>query len=85
MTEPKRTKVFDVAAAESLAWQAGIKVACHIKDMFVGQRYQLLQQGFPPGHALCEELDLGAAKWAAHEAQMQRDYAQHCADNQIQS
>lgn len=82
--EQKRMKVSYVADAEALAWRQGIAVAKHMKETFLKVRHTLLEIGYPSGHALCEELDKGAEKWAGHEEQMRRDYLKHCDENAIQ-
>jgi hypothetical protein len=81
---PIRKKPNDVALAEAKSWHQGYLAAQTVKEVFVGTRHILLEAGFPDAHALCEELDQGARKWAAHEDQMRRDYRKCCKDNGIQ-
>jgi hypothetical protein len=38
------------------------KAAC---DTLLKIRHSLMEDGFPAGHALCENLDASAASWAA--------------------
>jgi hypothetical protein len=82
MTE--RTKPSDVALAESKAWKQGIQVARIMKQTHLDERILLLKLGFPSGHALCEELDAGAAIWAGRQDQMTRDYLAHAQHHHIQ-
>ena len=44
----------------------------------------LLKLGWPSGHAMCEALDADAAKWAAQEDRMKRDYFAHAEENHLQ-
>jgi hypothetical protein len=82
MTE--RTKPSDVALAESKAWQQGIGTARRLKQTHLDERVLLLKLGFPSEHALCVELDAGAAIWAGREDQMKRDYFAHAQHHHIQ-
>lgn len=82
MTE--RRKPSDVALAESKAWQQGIGTARRVKQTLLDERVLLLKLGWPTGHAMCEALDADAAKWAAQEDRMKRDYFAHAEENQIQ-
>jgi hypothetical protein len=77
-----RRKPLDIVTAESKAWQQGIQVARDLKQTHLDERILLLKLGWPVGHALCEDLDKGAEKWAAIEANMRRDYRQHIEENQ---
>jgi hypothetical protein len=82
--EPKRTKPSDVAMAEHHAWQLGRQAAEKVSRACTEARHELLQRGFPCGHALCEELDQDAAKWAGMATQMRRSMVKHAELNQIQ-
>lgn len=82
MTE--RTKPSDIAVAEARAWRTGLQVARMMKQAHLDERVLLLKLGWPAAHALCEELDAGAAKWAAREDQMRRDYIAHAKENHLQ-
>jgi hypothetical protein len=82
--EPKRTKPSDVAMAEHHAWQLGRQAAERLAKACAETRYELLERGFPSGHALCEEIDKDAAKWAGMATQMRRSMVKHAEANQIQ-
>jgi hypothetical protein len=82
MTEERR-KPLDVALAESRAWRQGLQTARIMKQTHLDERVLLLKLGWPSGHALCEELDRGAGKWAGIEDQMRRDYIQHAQEHYI--
>jgi hypothetical protein len=81
---PKRTKVNDVAMAEHRAWKQGLVAAQELTDSCVRVRSNLLALGFPAGHALCEEIDKDAAKWAGMANQIHRDMMAHAKENMIQ-
>jgi hypothetical protein len=83
MTDEVRRKPLDVALAEGAAWRQGLLVVGNIKKAYLRERKHLLDVGFPAGHALCEDLDKGAEKWAAIETNMRRDYHHHIEENQI--
>ena len=83
MTEERR-KPSDIAVAESKAWQQGIHVARRMKQTFLDERVTLMHLGWPAAHALCQELDKGAAQWAAQEMRMREDYVAHAQENHIQ-
>jgi hypothetical protein len=81
---PKRTKPSDVARAESEAWGLGIWAAERLAKACIDTRYDLLERGFPDAHALCQDLDKDAAKWAGMATQMRRSMVKHAELNQIQ-
>jgi hypothetical protein len=81
---PKRTKPSDVALAEHQAWKQGIVAAQELADHCVRVRYNLLALGFPDAHALCQDIDKDAAKWAGMAIQMRRSMVKHAEANQIQ-
>lgn len=81
---PKRTKPIDVAMAEHHAWALGWQAAETITKALLNTRGSLLERGFPSSHALCEEIDKDAAKWAASAEQMRRDMVKHAKENQIE-
>lgn len=82
MTDPMPRKPFDVVLAESAAWRQGLLIAGNMLKAYLRERKHLLDVGFPAGHALCEDLDKGAEKWAAIETNMRRDYHRHIEENQ---
>lgn len=80
----KRTKPSDVAMAEAQAWRLGYQAADTLTKACVNVRHSLLEAGFPSGHALCEDIDKDAAKWAGMARQMRRSMEAHAEVNQLQ-
>jgi hypothetical protein len=73
MTDNQDRRPLVVRKAHDLVWRLGIKAADDVTRALVEARLELLRAGFPTVHALCEDLDKDAEKWAAHATNMRRD------------